>query len=76
MREAGSELSRLRDRIQVLRDEVAGWAADPDLVADQAMLDDYLAILRSPVARDVVQRRYLTDSLHYAAFRKLHSMAE
>ena len=76
LQEAGAQLSLLRYRVQGMRDEVAGWSADADLAADQAMLDDYLAILRSPVAGDALQRGYLADSLRYAAFRKLHSIAE
>jgi hypothetical protein len=64
---------QLRDLIDELRLEVAGWSTDPDLVRDQAMLDDYLAVLSLPATRDDVQRGYLADSLRYAAFRKLQS---
>jgi hypothetical protein len=37
------------------------------------MLAEYLTILDSPVIGDAVQRRYLAESLRYAAFRKLQS---
>ena len=39
------------------------------------MLDAYLAALASPAAGDAIQRRYLADSLRYAAFRKLQVAA-
>jgi hypothetical protein len=71
--EVGPLMVQLRDLIDELRLEVAGWSTDPDLVRDQAMLDDYLAVLSLPAARDDVQRGYLADSLRYAAFRKLQS---
>ena len=62
-----------RDLIHGLRLEVAGWSGDPDLAADQAMLEEYLAVLSGPAAGDAVQRRHLADSLRYAGFRKLQS---
>jgi hypothetical protein len=74
-RQAAARLDSLRDLIRGLRLEVAGWQNDPDLVADEAMLDEYLAVLAGPAAGDVVQRRYLADSLRYAAFRKLQTAA-
>jgi Ca-activated chloride channel family protein len=72
---ARSQLATLRELIHGLRLEVAGWSGDPDLVADEAMLGAYLEILDSPVIGDPAQRRYLADSLRYAAFRKLQSAA-
>jgi hypothetical protein len=65
----------LRDLIRGLRHEVAGWQTDPDLMADEAMLDEYLAVLATPAVDDTVQRRFLADSLRYAAFRKLQTAA-
>ena len=59
--------------IQGLRRDVPGWTSDPDLKADQAMLENYLKVLRTPLARDPVQRRHLADSMRFAAFQKLHS---
>ena len=68
-------LASLRDLIHGLRLEVAGWQSDPDLIADEAMLDEYLTVLATPAAGDLVQRRYLADSLRIAAFRKLQTAA-
>ena len=68
-------LARQRDLIRGLRLEVPGWSGDPELAADEAMLGDYLAALDRPAAQDALQRRYLADSLRYAAFRKLQSAA-
>ena len=39
------------------------------------MLREYLAVLNSPVVGDVMQRRYLAESLRYLAYRKLQSAA-
>ncbi|HEX9769996.1 MAG TPA: hypothetical protein VGA50_12550, partial [Kiloniellales bacterium] len=74
-RQAAAALASLRDLIRGLRGEVAGWQSDPDLVADEAMLEEYLTALATPAAGDTVQRRYLADSLRYAAFRKLQTAA-
>jgi hypothetical protein len=73
--QARALLTLLGDLIQGLRLEVAGWSADPDLAADQAMLREYLAVLNSPAVGDGVQRRYLVESLRYVAYRKLQSAA-
>jgi hypothetical protein len=73
--QARALLALLSDLIQGLRQEVAGWSADPDLAADEAMLREYLTVLNSPAAGDGVQRRYLADSLRYVAYRKLQSAA-
>ncbi len=61
--------------LQGLRRQVPGWAADPDLAADQAMLDEYLTALRSPGLQDPAQRQWLADSLDFAAHRKLLAAA-
>jgi hypothetical protein len=74
-RTAARRLASLRDLIHGLRLEVAGWQGDPDLIADQAMLDAYLAVLATPAARDPDQRQFLADSLRLAAFRKLQTAA-
>jgi Ca-activated chloride channel family protein len=73
--QAALPLTMLRDLIRGLRHEVAGWQTDPDLMADEAMLDEYLAVLATPAVNDTVQRRFLADSLRYAAFRKLQTAA-
>ncbi len=74
-RTAAQRLASLRDLIHGLRLEVAGWQGDPDLIADQAMLDAYLAVLATPAARDPDQRQFLAESLRLAAFRKLQTAA-
>lgn len=71
--EAALITARLRSLIHGLRQQFPGWSTDPDLAADEAMLANYLAVLGSPSAGDPVQRRYLADSLRYAAFSKLHT---
>ncbi len=71
--QARSRLATLRELIHGLRLEVAGWSSDLDLTADETMLAEYLTILDSPAIRDAAQRRYLAESLRYAAFRKLQS---
>ena len=72
---AAGHLAALRDLIRGLRLEVPGWSGDPEFAADEAMLGDYLAALERPAARDALQRRYLAESLRYAAFRKLQTAA-
>ena len=72
---ARSQLATLRELIHGLRLEVAGWSGDPDLAADETMLGEYLTLLDSSAIGDVAQRRYLADSLRYAAFRQLQSAA-
>jgi hypothetical protein len=68
-------LARQRGLIQGLRLEVPGWSDDPDLAADAAMLEEYLAVLAGPAAGEPEQRRHLAQSLRYAAFSKLQSAA-
>ncbi len=70
---AAARLAGLRELIRGLRQEVPGWSNDADLAADEGLLARYLAALGSPSAGDAVQRRYLADSLDYAAHRKLQS---
>ena len=71
--QARALLVLVRDLIRGLRLEVAGWSADPDLAADEAMLNEYLTVLNSPLVGDGVQRRYLAESLRFVAYRKLQS---
>jgi hypothetical protein len=73
---ARTVVADLRNLIRGLRLTVAGWQTDPDLAADEAMLDTYLVALASSAAGDAAQRRYLADSLRYAAFRKLQVAAQ
>ena len=72
---AAVPLYLLWDLIRGLRGEVPGWQSDPDLMADEAMLGDYLRALDMPAASDTAQRGLLADSLDYAAFRKLQTAA-
>ena len=74
-RRASATIMALRDLIRGLRAEVAGWRSDPDLAADETLLNDYLAALASPAVADSGQRQYVAASLRYAAFRKLQPAA-
>jgi hypothetical protein len=70
--EASHLVRRLKILLAGLRNEVPAWASDPDLMADEAMLDDFLNALHTPATRDPVQQQLLADSFRFAAFRKLH----
>jgi hypothetical protein len=72
---AVARLHRLGDLIRGLRQEVPGWSNDPELTADETLIDAYLTALGSVSAGDQEQRRYLARSLQYAAFRKMQSEA-
>ncbi len=74
-RQTARRLTSLRDLIHGLRQEVTAWQSDPDLIADEVMLDRYLAVLARPAADDPAQRQYLADSLRFAAFRKMQTAA-
>jgi len=69
-------IATLRDEIGDLRAQVAGWPTDPGLGSDQTVLDDYVTALALPATTDFDQRRYLADSLTYAAFRKLQPIRQ
>ena len=73
--QAAAALNYLRNLLRGLRIEVPGWQNDPGLMADEATLEEYLAVLAAPAAGNTVQRRFLADSLSYAAFRKLQTAA-
>jgi len=80
LREGKTELAQVPLYLQwnllgSLRGELPDWQGDPDLLADQAMMEDFLRALGSPAANDTVQRDLLADSLSYAAFRKLQTAA-
>ncbi len=76
VREVGALVASLRELIYGLRLEVASWSTDAELVADEAMLDDYLTVLGAGAGADPVQRGYLADSLRFAAYRKLQPSTE
>ena len=69
VREVGALVASLRQLIYGLRLEVVSWSTDAELMADEAMLDDYLSVLES--SADPVLRGYLADSLRVTAYRKL-----
>jgi hypothetical protein len=75
LQRALSEIIGQIELIQGLRSEVAGWSANPDLDADEALLGDYLTILNSAAGGDRRLRRQLASSMTYAAFRKLQAVA-
>ena len=75
VRNAAAVIAALRDLIRDLRGTVAGWRSDPDLAADETLLNDYLAALSAPAVADASQRQYVAASLRYAAFRKLQPAA-
>lgn len=68
---AAAILTALRELWRDLPRAIPAWAADPELLDDQALLDDYLAVLRSGIAGDTLQRQRLSASLWLAAARKL-----
>ena len=63
-------LAERRDLIAGLRQEIEGWSQDAELLADEAMLTDYLAALAQGT-----HHRMLAESLRYAAYRKLQTAA-
>ena len=72
---ARSVLAERRDLIAGLRQEIEGWSQDAELLADEAMLADYLTALGSPVLAHGTHHRRLAESLRYAAYRKLQTAA-
>ena len=74
VREVGALVASLRQLIYGLRLEVASWSTDAELMADEAMLDDYLSLLES--SADPVLRGYLADSLRITAYKKLQPSTE
>ncbi|MEM7584866.1 MAG: hypothetical protein AAF560_15850 [Acidobacteriota bacterium] len=65
---ARQELEAHRQLLAGLGQELRGFAKDPDVVRDLAMLDEYLRLLATPTFE---QRLYLADSLRYAARLKV-----
>jgi hypothetical protein len=72
--EAIAVLRAMRATIEQSRKELAAWANDPDLIRDQALLDQYIAALASP--RAGAHQSFLADSLRYAAWAKTHRPLE
>ena len=68
---AARVLTIARDLVRGLRDVVPGWRTDPELLNDEAMLDEYLAALSSSVTHAANEREQLARSLRYLAYRRL-----
>jgi hypothetical protein len=64
-------LAQVHGLLEGLANEVPGWADDSELKGDARMIAEFLEILGSGVANDGEGRRYLADSLQYAAFLKV-----
>ena len=72
---AKDEIVGLIELIRGLRFQVAGWSADADLIADEALLEDYLAALDAASGTGPRLREQLAGSLTYAAHLKLQKTA-
>ncbi len=68
---ATAKLRGLLTLLRGLRLEIQGWAADAEILNDERMLAEYVALLSTPGARQSGQRQRLADSLRYAGFRRL-----
>jgi len=64
-------LIQQRDLLNSMRQVVADWQTDPELLADENMLNEYLAILNSPVMEQPEQVTNISDSLAIGAHRKM-----
>ena len=72
----GERLEASSASLQEVQDEMRDIELGlPNLMADEAMLGEYLRALDMPAANDTAQREHLADSLDYAAFRKLQTAA-
>lgn len=68
---AGQTLERARLLLQGLRGEVPGLERDRDIVADLAMLDEYLAVLAARPSVLPLWQIQLSESLRYAGHLKV-----
>ena len=64
-------LNQQRDLLNGMRQVVTDWQTDPELLADENMLNEYLAILDSPVMDQPEQVTNISDSLAIGAHRKM-----
>ena len=62
------------NRWELPQDYKPGMRVPGLIFADEAMLDDYLAVLGA--GGDTVLRGYLADSLRFAAYKKLQPSTE
>ncbi|MCZ6509615.1 MAG: hypothetical protein O7A62_03410, partial [Alphaproteobacteria bacterium] len=69
--QARQRIIELRDFVQGMRFAVPGWRSDPDLAADEAVLNNYASVFTVLPANDPALRQLLADSLRVAAHRKL-----
>lgn len=69
-----TQIQAIRDLYQGMRQEVATWNSDSELLHDERLLNQYIALLRSPVMHDGVE--HLADSLRYYGFAKLLAKVE
>lgn len=67
---AGTILAVMRDGIRDTRKRVPALAQDPDLLRDEKILDEYIALLATPGAG--AYQPEMADSLRYAAWAKTH----
>jgi hypothetical protein len=72
--EAAAILRAMHATISQARQALPEWASDKDLINDQQVLDRYIAALASP--RAGAHQSFLADSLHYAAWAKIHRPLE
>ncbi|MCZ6592832.1 MAG: hypothetical protein O7B98_17070, partial [Alphaproteobacteria bacterium] len=69
--QARQRIIELRDFVQGMRFAVPGWRSDPDLAADETVLNNYASVFTVLPANDPALRQLLADSLRVAAHRKL-----
>ena len=67
---ASALLRALHASIGLIRERVPAWELDPDLIADQQLLDRYLNALAA--SQETAHEAFLSDSLRYAAWAKTH----
>ncbi|MEJ8568633.1 hypothetical protein [Elongatibacter sediminis] len=71
---AAALLRDLDATLEQARRDLPAWADDPDLEADQALLQRYIAVLESPQAS--ARPDLVADSLRLAAWAKQHGQPE
>ena len=71
---AYAELSQINQLYQTMRKRISAWHNDPELLHDERLLQQYMAILNSSInSKDVP---FIADSMLYAGHRKLFSHNE
>lgn len=64
-----TQIQTIRDLYQGMRQEMAAWNRDSELLHDEQLLNQYIALLKSPVVNDGLE--HLADSLRYYGLKKL-----